>query len=377
LFDSLSVILGPEALGGAGSHEALLEALLGEGIPLHRTTETGGLSTDKFALQEFAAEFPVVAEYQEFRTTEKFLSTYIEPMVGTTEVHPSFRQIGAWTGRMSCMRPNMQNIPVRAGNEVRECFVARPGFKLVVADYDSIEMRILAHYLGAAGTPYRDLINGGFDPHAYMASQLYGGKPEDYFKGTPGEKQRAVAKNSLFAIVYGAGGKRLCDMNDLPTGPPMKADAWEIRNGIPGYYEGGPSYAQGKALARQIKSNVPGYGALMKRVRAKVEGTGFITTLLGRKQALARDKGYIGMSALVQGSAADVMKMGLAAADPIIDNHGGHILLVVHDEIVAEVPEGQAEAALAGLRHALETAVELDPPLLTSGVICDNYGQAK
>lgn len=372
LHDSLTAQMGEQALGGEGSQEALVEALLKNGIPLTETTETGQLSTNKFALQRFADAHPLVAEYQEYRGVEKFLSTYIGPLIGVEKVHPSFRQIGAWTGRMSCMRPNMQNIPVRAGSEVRECFIAPEGYKLVVADFDSIEMRILAHYLGHEGAPYRDRINAGEDPHAHMAALLYGGHPDDYAKGTSGEKQRAVAKNSLFAIVYGAGGRRLCDMNNLPTGPPLKDGDWEVRNGFGEV--GGPSFAAGKALAKRIKANVPGYMKLMKRVRAKIEAHGYITTLCGRRQAVSPEKSYVGMSALIQGSAADLMKVALAKAEPALADFDSRILLVVHDEIVALAPEREADEALLALTSAMTHSYDLDPPLLTSGTIAQNYG---
>lgn len=372
---SLVKQLGEEALGGKGSEEALIEALQKQGIPLYQTTDTGKLSTAKFALQEFADDFPVVNEFLEYRTTEKFLSTYIEPLQGVEVVHPSFRQIGAWTGRMSCMRPNMQNIPVRAGDEVRRVFEAPDGYSLVVADFDSIEMRILAYYLGHEGQPYRDLINSGFDPHAHMASLLYGGTYEDYLKGTPGEKKRSIAKNSLFAIIYGAGGRRLCDMNNLPTGPPLKEGAWEVRKGIANV--GDPSFAQGKALAKRIKANVPGYMKLMKRVRAKIEAHGYITTLDGRRNACSPEKSYVGMSALIQGSAAGVMKLCLPAVQDVLLHCDGRLCLVVHDEVVGLVPDHQAEVALAAVQSAMENAVDLDPPLLTSGKIAKNYGEAK
>jgi DNA polymerase-1 len=394
VYNSLSKRWGDKPLGGEGSHDALLEALLGEGIPLHRTTDTGGLSTSQFALQEFERDYPVVSEYLNYRRIEKFLSTYIEPMEGVDVVHPSIRQIGAWTGRMSCMRPNMQNIPVRAGSEVRECFVARPGYKLIVADFEQIEARVVAYYLGTEGQAWRDLINSGEDVHAHMATDLANrgvapwieaervvtqpGQPfvpEDFNKHGVNGKLRSHARHTLFAILYGAGGCRICDQLNLPTGPPLTEGDWVVQRGYKDV--GQPSCKQGQEIAKAVKSSIPGYAKFAQRVRRKVEGHGYVTTMLGRKQAISRDKGYVGIAALAQGTAADVMKEAILAADAVLPSFDAHILMIVHDEILAEAPEDRADEALAALQAAMEGAVTCDPPFLTSGVVCDNYGEAK
>lgn len=347
--------LGEAALGGTGSEQALEEALLGMGVPLHRRTETGKLSTNKFALQEFEDDFPILQTLEEHRQAQKFLSTYLAPMHDRAVVHPSFLQVGAWTGRMSCRRPNMQNIPVKAGPEVRSVFVARPGHKLIVSDYDSIEVRLLAYYLGTDGERYRELIRQGHDPHAYMASQIHGGRMEDYIKGSAGEAERAVAKNTTFAITYGAGGPRVADMNKI-------------------------SVPEARVLIKQIKDSLPGYHRLMRRIKQKIQNQGYVQTIAGRVQPVDRAKSYVGLNALIQGSAADIMKVGLIEVDRAIKPYGGRVLLVVHDEVVSEVPAESAEAALAAQDEALVGAgalYELDPPLKATGKIVDNYGEAK
>jgi DNA polymerase I-like protein with 3'-5' exonuclease and polymerase domains len=347
--------LGENALGGEGSEAALEEALLGMGVPLHRKTKTGKLSTNKYALQEFEDDFPVLQTLEEYRQATKFLGTYLAPMRGRTVVHPSFIQVGAWTGRMSCRRPNMQNIPVKAGPEVRSVFVARPGHKLIVSDYDSIEVRLLAYYLGSEGESYRELIREGHDPHAYMAAQIHGGTMADFLKGTPGEKERAIAKNTMFAITYGAGGPRVADMNKIE---------------IP----------EARALIKTIKESLPGYYRLMRRIKNKIELNGYVQTIAGRTQPVDREKSYVGLNALIQGSAADIMKAGLLRAADALKPFGGSVLLVVHDEVVSEVPAAVADAALAAQNDALTSAGEdfnLDPPLLASGKVVDTYGEAK
>ncbi len=341
------------ALHGKGSKEALLTYLMDElGIPLYRKTDNGAIKTDQYALAEFAEDHPILDEFLEWRTYEKFLATYIDPMLERTVVHPSFRQIGAWTGRMSCARPNMQNIPVRAGSEVRDVFVARPGRKFVVSDYDSIEVRLLAHYLGSRGESYRQLIREGHDPHAYMAAQIHGGTMADFLKGTPGEAERQIAKHTMFAITYGAGAPRVADMNKIDKG-------------------------SARELIKAIKDSLPGYYRLMQRLKQKVAVSGHVQTIGGRVSPIKKDKSYVALNAVIQGSAADIMKMGLVEVAEALAPLGWRPLLVVHDEVVSEGPAESAEQALAAQNEALKRAFNLDPPLEVGGKVVDRYGEAK
>ena len=352
-YTELVTELGDEALGGNGSEAALLEALQMIGVPLYRRTPTGNLATNAYALQEFEDDFPQIRALQDWRTANKFLSTYINPMMGRETVHCNFRQIGAWTGRMSCARPNMQNIPARAGTEVREMFVPREGCSFVVADYDSIEIRILAHYLNDDG--FKELIAAGHDPHAWMASMIWGGEMDDYLKGTPGEKKRAIAKNTLFAITYGAGAKRVSDMNKMDI-------------------------AEAKALVATIKSSLPNFKRLTGRVQKKIKSVGYVNTLFGRVNTVPRDKAYVGLNALVQGSAADVMKQGVVNVGKVAAEFGPEtqLLLVVHDEAVVECLTDDAEEVREAVEHAMISAYDLTPELkVTSTIVHNSYAEAK
>lgn len=131
-----------------------------------------------------------------------------------------------------------------------------------------------------------------------------------------------------------------------------------------------------ESLIAAIKESLPGYKALNARIRKKVENTGFVTTIGGRKNPVAKDKAYVGMSGLIQGSAADVMKAGLAAASDALAPLGARPILVVHDEIVTEAPIDRAEECLAVQNAAMEAAFDIDPPLVASGSIADNYMEA-
>ena len=354
LYAPLVETLGESALGGKGSNDALLDSLLGLGVPLYRTTASGSLATHKFALQEFAGDYPILQTLLDWRVASKFLSTYLGPMDGREVVHTSFKQSEAWTGRMSSASPNMQNIPKRAGKEVRSMFVPREGHCFVVYDYESIEVRLLAYYM--ASESYRALIREGLDPHAYMAAEIHGGSMEEYTKDCGNEeniKKRNVAKNTMFAITYGAGAPRVADMNQISKG-------------------------EAKVLIQKIKKGLPGYYRLNERIKKKIKTVGYVNTAFGRKQVVNKDKAYVGLNALIQGTAAEIMKRGLVDANEAIKDYGATPLLVVHDELVVECPIENAERVSELVGPAMTGAFPIcDPPLaVEGGIVTTSYADA-
>jgi DNA polymerase I-like protein with 3'-5' exonuclease and polymerase domains len=383
------VIAAPDDPDATDNHEALAEALIAVGVPLYKTTKSGDqLATNKFALQEFAAEHPVIQVLSDYRQASKFLATYIGPMDGRDEVHPSFWQIGAWTGRMSCSRPNMQNLPVRGegSSELRAMFVPRPGHVFVVSDYDQIELRLLAYYLNS--DEFKAKIARGDDVFSELAAYLaptlgygeeFGTDPAAYRKGEPGQAKRVDAKNTTYAITYGAGGGRISDMLGLPTGPPLTAGAWTVQRGY--QKEGDPSHAAARKVIAQVKSWLPGYEALAGRrgrTYRKIETEGFVSTINGRKQVVGKDKAYVGLNALIQGSAADIFKQGIINTAEATAHLGALPVLFVHDEIITECPAEHAEECLRLQDAAMEAAWDLDPALSVSGTIAHhNYSEAK
>lgn len=349
-YEPLVKELGEKALGGEGSKQAMLDALLGLGVPLYRKTKTGELATHKWALEEFKDDFPILQTLMDYRLYTKFLSTYIGPAEGREYVHTSFKQCEAWTGRMSSARPNMQNIPKRAGKKARSMFIPREDHVFVVFDYESIEVRLLAYYM--ASESYRKLIRDGLDPHAYMAAAIHGGEMEDYVKGSSGQKERDIAKHTMFAITYGAGAPRVADMNQIPK-------------------------SEAKELIRKIKSSLPGYYRLNSRIRKKIESVGYVNTAFGRKQVVDKEKSYVGLNSLIQGTAAEIMKRGLVQANELVTPYGATPLLVVHDELVVECPKENAEQVAALVPGAMTSAFEMDPPLAVEGGIVEtNYADA-
>jgi DNA polymerase-1 len=289
-------------------------------------------------------------------------------------------QIGAWTGRMSCRRPNMQNIPKRAGKEVREMFVPREGFCFVVSDYSSIEMGLLAHYLGGKGKSFAKMIDDGGDPISWLTAKVHGGFEADFAKGTPGQVVRDTTKHTLYAINYGAGGRRVTDMNHLDPGPWFdETHPAVLKARAEGHWwpKAGWQYDEGRALARKIKGSIPGYNPLQRRIRDKIEDVGHVNTLWGRKQPVNKDKAYVGLNALIQGSAADIMKQGLVNVAEAIAPLGGLPILVVHDEVVSEVPIEHAAEAQLLQDAAMVAAYDLYPRLsVESSIVMTNYACA-
>lgn len=329
------------------SNAQVAQLLLSNGVPLTAVTPTGELKVDKWALEPFEESHPIVATLSEYRQAVKFLSTYIEPMLGRETVHPSFWQMGARTGRMSCSNPNMQNIPTRSGPEVREIFIPRDGHCFLVADYSSIELRLLAYYMNHDGL--WDVINNG-DPFLWLGTTIYGTADMNEWP-----VKRQSLKNGFYAMTYGAGGPKLATT-----------------------IGGGMTAAEGRALASSMKKALnPNYGHLNREIRKIVENGQPLKTLRRRAQHVPIDKSYVGLNGLIQGSAADIMKQGLINAEAALAPFAGYPLLTVHDEIVAEVPLGTEADAVKALEQAM---IDASPkvPMKVEGKICySSYGEGK
>jgi DNA polymerase I-like protein with 3'-5' exonuclease and polymerase domains len=335
-----------------GKDDQLLAVLAKHGIELTETTEkTGKIRTDKGVLARHSGT-EIVDTLLDWRVTEKFLSTYLRPLNGRDTVHPSFLQVGAWTGRMACMRPNMQNIPVRSGNEVRSIIVPRDGYVFIDADYSSIELRLLAHYCNH--DELWDIIHNG-DPFLWLGAQIYGTEDQEKWP-----VQRQALKNGFYAMTYGAGGPKLAST-----------------------IGGGMTPVEGRALAKKMKAALgQPYRTLNSRLRAAVYSRGYVRTIGGRRQQVLPDKAYVALNALIQGSSADIMKLALVRAEPALAEFGARPILTVHDEVLAEAPAEYADAALETLKRVMKSAEDLDPTgkldLKVDGVVCvNNWGEAK
>ena len=333
------------------SRDELLPYLEGLGINLTAKTDSGEIRVDKGVLARYTDE-PGVQELLDYRAHEKLLTTYLRPLHGSDVAHPRFIQIGAWTGRMSCRTPNFQNIPVRSGPEMRSMIVPRPGNVFAVADFSSIELRILAYYMNDDGL--WDIINNG-DPFIWLGSEIYVTTDVEQWPTT-----RQALKNGFYAMTYGAGGPKLAQT-----------------------IGGGMTAEEGRELRKAMENALgPAYSTLWRRIRKAVTGRGYVKTLLGRTQYVPKDKAYVGLNALIQGSSADIMKVAMARTAKNLEPVGAFPILVVHDELVVETPTDRGDKTLDILMDSMVSAGDIVPdgklPLAVDGTIAyNNYGEAK
>jgi DNA polymerase-1 len=322
-----------------------------------------GLSTDIDVLTRLAAAHPLPAKILEYRGVAKLKSTYVDALPRavnpkTGRLHTSFNQTVAATGRLSSSDPNLQNIPIRSedGRRIRAAFIARDRHLLVVADYSQIELRLLAHL--SADPVLVAAFTAGDDVHARTAAEVFGVLP-----GAVTADMRRAAKVINFGIIYGMGPQRLARELTIPLA--------EAERYISGYFE---RYA--------------GIRDYLEATRNQARACGYVTTLLGRRRRLpdlvSRDRAAAqaaertAVNTPIQGSAADLIKLAMVAIDRRVRREGIEIamLLQVHDELVFEVAESQAEYAKALIRDEMEGVYPLQVPLRVEIAIGRNWAEA-
>lgn len=336
------------------------------GLPTQKkTAKTKAYSTAQSVLEKLASQGHEIAhKLLEYRMLSKLKSTYAEKLPGmihlsTGRIHSSFNQVVTATGRLSSTDPNLQNIPVRSdvGREIRAAFLPQPGWTLIAADYSQIELRLLAHF---SGDP--TLVKGfleGEDIHARTASEIMGVPLEEVTSD-----MRRAAKSINFGLIYGMGEYRLSQ----ELGIPVK----QARDYMTSYFEKMP--------------RVPEFQA---RIHAQAREKEEIRTMFGRRrplpeinsrnQNLQRQGERLAVNTLIQGSAADIIKLAMIRLDQRLAEQRleARLLLQVHDELVLECPPDQLEATIAVLKDAMENAVALNVPL-TLDVHCgQNWRDAK
>ncbi|MDC1141518.1 DNA polymerase I [Planctomycetota bacterium] len=347
-----------------GSPKQLAAILFDDlGLPAQGKTAKGtGRSTDVGTLEKLKDLHDLPAKVLEFRHLSKLKSTYVDqlPDLADSEgrVHTTYRQTVA-TGRLSSKDPNLQNIPVRteSGRKIRKGFVAKPGYKLIVADYSQIELRILAHIANEEGMI--EAFKSGDDIHAATASKLFG-----IATGDVNKDQRNIAKTVNFGVLYGQSAFGLSQTLGIP-----RKEAKEFINN---YFEIHPKVA-----------------GLTDAVLAECKERGFVTTLAGRKRYLPEitSKNVMvrkgaerqAFNTVLQGTAADLIKMAMLNADIEIraKNHPWRMLLQVHDELVFESPEESADECAKFAERIMSGAMELKVPLDVDAGIGSNWLEAK
>ncbi len=341
----------------------------GLGLRALRRGKTGP-STDQEVLERLAAdpsiESPLPALIVEHRQLTKLVSTYLVALKDaihpeTGRVHASFNQTVAATGRLSSSDPNLQNIPIRTdvGRRIRRAFVAEQGHALISADYSQIELRLLAHLSG--DERLIEAFHGDADIHTAAAAQVFGVPAAQV---TP--QQRDAAKMVNFGIIYGI----------TPYGLARRL---------------GPEYSTQRAgeFIAEYKARYPKIDAFLARCVEQARTRGYVETILGRRrpipQVLSRNPAQRALgerraiNSVVQGSAADLIK--LAMIDLYRALPGRHpaarMLLQIHDELVFEAPEPEAEATSAFVVERMESAMTLEVPLVVESAWSTTWIDAK
>ena len=315
--------------------------------------------TDEETLSEIADRHPIVGKILEFRAVKKLLSTYIDPLPALIspddgKVHTTFTQALTATGRLSSLKPNLQNIPIRTerGMKIREAFVpSDPDGWIVSADYSQIELRLMAHL---SGDPH--LVAGfahGADVHRSTAARIFHVPLEAVTA-----EQRRHAKVANFGIIYG-----------------ISAFGLSQRMGI--------SRTEAKNFIEEYFRSYPGVKAYMDRVVAEAREKGYVETLFGRKRFLpdinsrnAVARGLAERNAInapIQGGAADIIKLAMIAVSRRLEAEGfrSRMVLQVHDELVFDVVAAERDRIVDLVKQEMENVCTLQVPLITE---C-NYGK--
>jgi DNA polymerase-1 len=351
-----------------GSPKQIGDVLFGEmNMKGGKKTATGQWSTDSDVLESLALEHELPRVLLDWRQLSKLKGTYTENLVAaiaerTGRVHTSYALAATTTGRLSSSDPNLQNIPVRTeeGRKIRKAFVAPPGKVLISADYSQIELRLLAH-IGDIPQLKR-AFQQGLDIHAMTASEMFDTPIEGM---DPMIRRRAKAIN--FGIVYGISAFGLANQLGIGQG---EAGAY-----IKTYFE-----------------RFPGIQAYMDATKAFVREHGYVTTIFGRKinipEIQSKSVGQrqfaerAAINAPIQGAAADVMRRAMIRMPAALETAGleARMLLQVHDELVFEAPEAEADRACAVIRGVMETAaapaVALTVPLTVEARAAPNWDEA-
>src|SRR5579862_7516322 len=346
-----------------GSPKQLEEVLFGRlGLSRKRRGKTG-YSTDARVLQAIRSEHPVIEKIERWRELTKLAQTYLDALPLLTDaggrIHTTFNQTAATTGRLSSNNPNLQNIPIRTelGREIRACFVAEPGNLLVSADYSQVELRLLAHIAGEGAL--KEIFRKGEDVHTATACRVFGVTPEQIDPG-----MRSKAKMINYGIVYGLSAWGMADRLDIPQ---EEADEFIQR-----YMSGFP------AVARWIQETIQ-------------QGTehGYVSTLFGRRRQvpelrarrwdLRKQGERFAVNMVIQGTAADIMKVAMVRCDRALSDAGlrSRLVLQIHDELLFEGPAEEAEQVKEIAIREMAGAYELDPPRAVEAGIGSDWLSAK
>lgn len=332
-------------------------------LPIIKKTPKGQPSTAEPVLTELSHDYPLPKAILQYRSLVKLKTTYTDKLpleinTDTGRVHTSYRQAATSTGRLASNNPNLQNIPVRTeeGRAIRQAFIAPEGFKVMSADYSQIELRIMAHLSQDDGL--LKAFSEGLDVHRATAAEVFGVGVDDV-----SDQQRRSAKAINFGLIYGMSAFGLAKQLDVDRG--------SAQHYIDTYF-----------------ARYPGVHDYMERARQTAREQGYVSTLFGRKLWVPDIKSSNKMrqnaaeraaiNAPMQGTAADIIKRAMINVQAwLAKNHpAASMIMQVHDELIFELPDAVVGECMAGIKACMESAAQLDVPLLVDMGVGDNWQQA-
>ncbi len=326
-----------------------------------KKTKTGP-STDSDSLQALAALHPLPGLVLDYRALAKLKSTYVDALPRLVDeegrIHTTLNQTVTATGRLSSSEPNLQNIPIRSedGAKIRRAFIAPAGYRLLSADYNQIELRVLAHLSGDEAL--REAFRSGRDIHTATAAEVFGVAPDQVTA-----QMRRAAKVINYGIIYGMGPVRMS--RDL-----------------------GISREEAAAYIERYFERYPGVRRFYADTLAAARRDGYVATLLGRRRYLPDLRGENGgrrqaaermaANTPIQGSAADIIKLAMVRIDEALAAAGvdAGMVLQIHDELLFEVAAGDVERTASLVRDGMEHAIDLAVPIVVDMGWGKNWAEA-
>lgn len=325
----------------------VMRRLTADGVELVKRTPTGQLALTDDVLKDI--DHPLAKAVRDIRKYTKLLGTYVENFIDMADddsmLHPSINPLGARTGRMSIKSPALQTLP--RGPEIRDAFIPRPDRTMLLCDFDQIELRLMAHFSG--DTQMIEAIRAGQDLHTYTAALVYHVEQQGVEKW-----QRQLAKNAGFAKIYGAGINQFARTAGV--------DVVSAKQFLDGYDREFPGVRRFQVeLARVVQE------------RSRDEGAGYVTSPLGRRHPVEPGEAYKGVNYLIQGTAADVLKLKLVELD--MAGVGEFMVLPVHDELVFDVPNDQLDDVQETVLKVMEEHQRFMVPLTISQERASRWGE--
>ena len=329
----------------------------GLGLKPYKLTKGGAPSVDEESLRSLEKSHPAISLLIEWSETQKLKSTYVDgmlPRLYKSKLHPSFHLHRTATGRLSSSDPNLQNIP--RDSNVRSLFVAPEGHTLLVADYDQIELRVMAMF--SQDKELLNVFNNGIDIHTGAAALLFKKPVEDVTS-----EERQIGKGVNFLTAYGGGAGKLARTTGI-------------------------SFEQAQEMIQEYYRQFSGLTDWKQKVIAEGRQKGYVTTLSGRRRRLpdlmSNDSELRSraerqaVNAVVQGSAADICKNAMIDISKAFDSSQLQMLVQVHDELVVAVPDGTVDSIVEPFITAMGNGNVINGvPLMVSYHDAYNWAEAK